>query len=89
VATTDGGTQARPRSQNRAEQIGEQLVGKQPVPLPRQEPVDRVLRQRLLAEPGRIIEQVDLAISTPQRHPEILPRRTPNRATNTRKTPAT
>ena len=59
-----------------AEQIGEQLVGKQPVPLPRQEPVDRVLRQRLLAEPGRIVEQVDLAISTPQRHPEILPRRT-------------
>ena len=61
------------------EQISEQLVGKQPIPFPRQEPVDRVLRQRLLTEPGRVVEQANLAISTPQRHREI-PRPRPNRA---------
>ena len=43
---------AAPNAAPIAEQISEQLVGEQPVPLPRQEPVDRVLRQRLLAEPG-------------------------------------
>ena len=55
------------------EQIGEQLIREQPVPLPRQEPVDRVRRQRLLAKPGHLVEQITLTISTPQRHPPILP----------------
>ena len=70
MATTDGGTERRPRA---GEQIREQLIREQPVPLPRQEPVNRVLRQRVLAKPGHLIEQITLTISTPQRHAQILP----------------
>src|SRR6185312_5863807 len=60
-----------------AEQVGEHLIGEQPVPLPRQEPVDRVLRQRLLTEPSRLVEQITLTFSPPQRHLIILPETRP------------
>ena len=71
VATTDGGTDRRPDSVNRS---ANNSSGNNRSRSRAQEPVDRVLRQRLLAEPGHVVEQVDLTISTPQRHPEILPR---------------
>src|SRR4029079_16413836 len=60
-----------------AEQVGEHLIGEQPVPLPRQEPVDRVLRRRLLTEPSRLVEQITLTFSPPQRHLIILPETRP------------
>ena len=54
------------------EQIIEQLIGEQPVPLPSQEPVDRVPRQRALAEPDHIVEQITLTVHPAHRHLIIL-----------------
>ncbi|MGI8721837.1 MAG: hypothetical protein ACR2JG_06375 [Geodermatophilaceae bacterium] len=44
------------------EQIGERLIGEEPVTLAVQQPVDRVLRQHPAAELRHIIEQVTLAL---------------------------
>src|SRR4029453_10060856 len=71
------------------EQILEQLVREQPIPLPGQEPVDRVRRQRALTEPDHIIEQVTLAVRPAHRHLIILPKPAQSWGTATRKTPAT
>jgi hypothetical protein len=60
-----------------AEQIIEQLVGEQPVPFPRQEPLDRVPRQRALAKLDHITKQITLTIRPTQRHLIILPHQNP------------
>ncbi len=81
------------------EQVGEQLVRKQPVPLPVQQPIHRTLRQHLVAKPGHIIEEVALALGQPQGHRSlpvenynhvILTHTRPHREhSRPRKTPAT
>jgi hypothetical protein len=49
-------------------QVGEQLVAKQPVPLGVQQPVDRPLRQVLLAARHGHVAKPALPLRPPQRH---------------------
>jgi hypothetical protein len=64
VATTDGATDRRPIAANRSvNNAPEQLVT-----LSAQERVDRRRRERLVAEPGYRIQQVQLLRSSAQRH---------------------
>jgi len=50
------------------EQVSEGLVGEELVTLAVQEGVDRLLVERLVAEPGHVVEQVTLLVRHTQRH---------------------
>jgi RNA polymerase sigma-70 factor (ECF subfamily) len=52
-------------------QVGEQLIGEQPVALGVQQPVDRPLRQLRLTAGHRHVAQPALAFGQPQRHPTL------------------
>ena len=50
------------------EEIAEGLVGEEPIALAVQEGIDRVRFERLVAEPGHVVEQVALLVRHTERH---------------------